>query len=101
MPGPCPRAAWPLHTTTCAPLAPPRPTHWVAPRPQGGQRHQEGALGFPAQAVPQTRDLAMPFFPLRRYFHEYFPKAIAVAEELRGRGGRERLVFMTHVRRGI
>ena len=34
---------------------------------------------------------------LNTYFHEHFPNAIRVAEELRSRGGPERLVFLTHV----
>ena len=35
---------------------------------------------------------------LDKYFHEYFPRAIAVAAELRARGGPERLVYLSHVR---
>ncbi|KAK9815327.1 hypothetical protein WJX72_001843 [[Myrmecia] bisecta] len=33
---------------------------------------------------------------INKYFHEYYPKAIAVAEELKKRTGPERLVYTTH-----
>ncbi|GAB4813534.1 hypothetical protein N2152v2_000580 [Parachlorella kessleri] len=34
---------------------------------------------------------------INKYFHEYFPKAVTVAQELRSRGGPEQLKFLTNV----
>ena len=89
-PLPCPRAPllrglrgtvpWPA-----APRAPrlstPRPT----PHPQGFTSDLPGVPGYDNVV-------------LSRYFNEHLPRAAAVAEQLRQRGGEERLVFLTHVR---
>lgn len=61
-------------------------------------------LRFPRPHLPQGFSSGLPGVPgydnvvLSRYFNEHLPWAAAVAEELRQRGGDERLVFMTHVR---
>lgn len=38
---------------------------------------------------------------ISKYFQDHFPKAIRVANALRERGGRERLVYTTHVRASV
>ena len=57
----------------------------VSPSPQGFNSDQPGVPGY---------DNAV----LSHYFNEHLPRAAAVAEELRQRGGEERYVFLTHVR---